>query len=217
MALHGRCPGGVCQGRLRRAKKVEKTDDADQSGVLEQSDEGVDDSRDDMRQRLRQHDQSHLLPVGQPDGVGALILPLVDGLEAAAHHFGHIGGREQHHADQGTQKIVEIDTFGKEQRQHDRGHEKHRDQRHAAPEFDEYNRQDPRDRHVRTPPERQHNAERKRRDDTGDGHDKRNQQAAPVIRVDGLEPDIGAQNQHDAGIDHQQPADDAEHPGEGGH
>ena len=83
------------------------------------------------------------------------------------------------------------DTFGKEQRQHTEAM-KARDQRHAAPEFDEYNRQDPRDRHVRTPPERQHVAERKRRDDTGDGHD--NQQAAPVIRVDGLEPDIGAQN-----------------------
>ena len=65
---------------------------------------------DDL-QRLRQDDQAHHLPVGQAQRLRALILALRDRLQAAAHHFGHIGRGEQRHADQGAQQLVEVDAL----------------------------------------------------------------------------------------------------------
>ena len=59
-------PFGRSQDRSAdHSHEVEHRDDRDQRGILEQADEGVDDARNNMGQRLRQDDQSHLLPGGQ--------------------------------------------------------------------------------------------------------------------------------------------------------
>ena len=119
------------------SEQIEKPDDRNQRGVLEQADETVDDSGNDDLQRLRQNDKAHHFPIGQAKRLRRLILALGNRLQAAAHHFRHVGRGKQRHADQGAHQLVEIDAFGQKQRQHDAGHEKHRDQRNAAPELNE--------------------------------------------------------------------------------
>ena len=89
---------GVAQfGSMRAASMVRRKSKmptmSDQRRVLEQADEGVDDVRDDDLQRLRQDDEPHHLPVAEAERHGALVLALRDGLQAAAHHLGHVGRR----------------------------------------------------------------------------------------------------------------------------
>ena len=72
-------------------QKIEKPDDRNQRRVLEQADETVDDSGNDDFQRLRQNDKAHHFPIGQAKRLRRLILALRDRLQAAAHHFRHVG------------------------------------------------------------------------------------------------------------------------------
>ena len=130
-------------------------------------------------QRLRQHDETHHPPIAEPERHRRLVLAARDRLQTAAHDFGHIGGREQHDADQHTRNSVDLPVARQEQRQHVGGEEQHRDQRHAAPELDEDDAERAHDRQRRAPPERQQDAERQRADDAGERDHQRHQEPAP--------------------------------------
>ncbi len=101
-----------------------------------------------MGEGLWQDNQPHHLPVRQAHRLCALILALVDRLQAATYNLGHIGRAEQHHPNQCAQQIVKIHSCRQEQRQHHRCHEQHCDQRNAAPEFDKDRAKDADHRHV---------------------------------------------------------------------
>src|SRR5690606_1893303 len=101
-------PGRVRGGALDAVQEIEEADDDDQAGVLEQRDEGVDDAGNHQFERLGQHHQAHHAPVAQAQRLGGLVLPLGNGLQAAAHHFGDVGGLEEDHHDHGAQQLVEV-------------------------------------------------------------------------------------------------------------
>src|SRR5271167_4482631 len=62
-----RRPGRIAEGRTKLPEQIEKRDDRDQRGILEQPDEAVDETRNDVAERLRQHDQPGRLPPGQTE------------------------------------------------------------------------------------------------------------------------------------------------------
>ncbi len=53
-----RSPIGIGKILTDDAQQIEHADDVDKARILEQTDEGVDDTRNDKLQRLRQNDQS---------------------------------------------------------------------------------------------------------------------------------------------------------------
>ena len=184
---------GVDQtGSANEARKlpeqIEQRDDRDQRGILEQRDEAVDEAGDDVAQRLRHHDQRRRLPPGQAERACRFPLPARDRLQAAADHLGLIGAGKQRDADQGAHQTVDREAGRNEQRQHVGCEEQHRDQRHAAPEFDEGDRENPDQRNRRAPAKRQRDADRHRGDDAGDRHHQRHQKPAPQPRIDNRQP-----------------------------
>ena len=120
-----------------------------------------------------------LLPVAQAKAVGRLVLPLRDRLQTAADDFRQIGRREQDQADLGAQQLVDGDAGRQEQREHDRCHEQHRDQRHAADQLDIGHAQRLDDRQVGPPAQRQQDRQRKGHDKTDHRQDQGQRQAAP--------------------------------------
>ena len=89
-----------------------------------------------MADRLRQDDQALLLPVGEAERVGGVMLAPRHRLQAAANDFGEIGAREQDEGDLRAQQFVDVDAVGHEQREHHARHEQQADQRHAADQLD---------------------------------------------------------------------------------
>ena len=81
-------------------------------------------------------------------------------------------------------QTVDREVSGQEQRQHIGGEEQHGDQRHAAPELDERDRENPDQRNGRAPAQRERDPDRHRGDDAGDRHHQRHQQAAPQPGID---------------------------------
>src|SRR3954470_22333086 len=179
----------------RHVQEVVEAHDEDERRVLEQRDEAVDDAGNDEPQRLGQDDQPHALPVAEPHGLGRLVLALGDGLEAAADHLGEVGAREDRDADERTGQLVDRPAGREEQRQHHRGHEQYSDQRHAADDLDEGDAQAADDRQVGAPPEGEDDAERERGDDADYRDQERQEQAAPQVRVDLLQPGYAASEQ----------------------
>ena len=84
-------PGGILSRRVDDAEEVKEADDGDQGGVFEEADEGVGDAGDDGHQRLRQDDEAHFRDVAEAEAVRCFILTARDGLQAATHHFRHVG------------------------------------------------------------------------------------------------------------------------------
>ena len=71
--------GGPLCIRMREvdhSQKIQKANDRHQSGIFEQTDKCVDDSRDDDFQRLRQNDHSHGLRKVQPRAAAPSNWPL---------------------------------------------------------------------------------------------------------------------------------------------
>ena len=130
---------------------------------LNVADESVDQRRDHQRQRLRQHDQPGAPPIAEAQRIGRLDLALRDRLQPAAHDFGEIGGGEQDERDLRAQQLVDRHAGRQEQRQHDRGHEQHRDQRHAAHQLDIGDADRAHRRQFRAPAERQQDRRAERR------------------------------------------------------
>ena len=179
-----RRPVRIGERRAQLSEQIEQRDDRDQRGVLEQADEAVDEAGDDVAQRLRHHDQPRGLGPGQAERARRLALPARDRREAAADVFGLVGAGKQRDADQGAHQSVDGESGRDEQRQHVGREEQHRDQRNAAPELDEGDRENPDQRNGRAPAERERNADRHRGDDAGDRHHQRHQQAAPQPGID---------------------------------
>ena len=102
-------------------------------------------------------------------------------LQASTHHFRHIGCRKQCYAYEGAQQLVEINPFGKEERQYDGSHEQHGDQGNATPELDEDNRHQFDNGQLGSPAERQKDADRQRNHNAGDGNHQCDEQTAPAI------------------------------------
>src|SRR3546814_7019266 len=80
-------------------------------------------------------------------------------LQAAAHHLGDVGRREDRHHDEHAQHEVEGGPGRQEIVQHRRGDEQQRDERHTADELDEHDRERAHDRHVRAPRSEEHTSE----------------------------------------------------------
>ena len=83
------------------------------------------------------------MPVGQAERHGASSCPRGIACKPPRIDFGLIGAGEQRDADQHAHQPVEAEARRQEQRQHVGREEQHGDQRHAAPEFDEDDENDP--------------------------------------------------------------------------
>ena len=199
-----RCPVRVGERRSQLPEQVEDRNDEHQRCVLEQRNERIDQIWNDRFQGLRHDDETGHPPIAQAQRHRALELAARDRLQAAAHHFRLVGGGKQHHPDQHPQQPVDVPALRQEQRQHVGGEEQHRDQRHAAPELDEDDRQRADDREFRAAAERQQDAERQRADDAGEGDDQRHQQAAPQASFHMRQSEHAA-DQQDEGDDRKDP------------
>src|SRR2546421_3960857 len=111
-------PERIRQGAAQLSEQIEDRHDQHQGGVLEQGDEGVDDPGNDQFERLRQHDQSHHLPIAEAQRHRALELTSGDRLQTAPDHLGHVRGREQRHPHECAQQGIDGPAVGQEQRQH---------------------------------------------------------------------------------------------------
>src|SRR5215813_10976280 len=196
-------PGRILERLADRAEQVGKADDGDERGVLEEVDDVVDDARHDDAQRLRQRDEDLHLPPFEADGIGGFFLLDRYALQAAAHGLGHVGGVEQRERHHGADQAVDADAIGQEQRHHDGRHEEHRQQRHAAPQLDEADREDADHRQLRAAAERQQDAERQRTCHGHEGDDDVEHQPAPQVGVDERQAGDPA-DQQDAGQQREQ-------------
>ena len=157
-------PGRVGQRRPVPAPlAAEKTDDADERGVLEQSDEGVDDPRDDMRQRLRQSRSAHLLPVRtgrrRPRPRYCPLSTAWRPPRRPLRPYRRV--REQHHAPiRARSRLSKLTPSGRNSGSMTDAMNRTVISGTPAPELDEDDRRDPRHRHVRAAPKRQHDAKR---------------------------------------------------------
>ena len=137
-----------------------------------------------------------LLPVGQAERIGGLILPARHRLQAAADDFGKIGAREQDDGDLRAQQLVDVDAVGHEQRKHHARHEQQADQRHAADQLDIEHAERTDRRQLRAPAERDEDSEREAEGETEGREDQRHRQAAPaVLRHEG-QAENAAPHQH---------------------
>ena len=191
-------PVGVAQRELQRAGQVVQADDGDQRGVLEGADEGVDDRRHHQAQRLRQDDLALRLPVAQAERLRGLDLALGQRLQTAAHHLGQVGRGEQRHADQHAQQHVDGAALRHEQWQHERGHEQHRDQRHATDQLDVEHAQRADAGQARLAPER-HQHRQREGDRPGSRVDSIRVSGRPPQRAvsTGARPNHAAEHQHE--------------------
>src|SRR6266436_8763667 len=69
-----RLPDGIDDGGLRCRQQVEDADDQNQTGILEEREEGIHEWWDHMPDGLLQDDQSVFLPVREAERVGRLVL-----------------------------------------------------------------------------------------------------------------------------------------------
>ena len=151
----------------------------------------------------------HHAPIRQAERLRRLVLAARDRRQPTAHDLRHIGRSEQRDADQRAQKLVRRQALRNEQRQHHARHEQHRDQRHAADEFDESHREKSYRRHIGAAGERQQNTERQGHHDAHGRDYDCDQDAAPergrdVDQAKARRPaqkDIGHDRQHDEEID----------------
>src|SRR5699024_7092809 len=155
-------PGGIDNRGLHRAQNIEQTDNQHQRRVLEQGDQRIDDPRDHHLEGLRQNDQPHFLPVAQAQRIRSLVLPARNGLQATAYDLGHISAVKEAQTDKRSKQFVDGYTGGQEQRNHQRGHEQHGNQRHTAKPLDEQDGKAANYRHGRTTTQRQQNTQRQR-------------------------------------------------------
>ena len=175
-------PGGVLSGGVDDAEEIVEADDGNQRRILEQADEGVGNAGDNGGQRLRQDDEAHFRPVTEAEAVRRFKLAARNRLQAAAHHFRHVGRGEEGNANQRAHQVVDMPGRRQEERQHDVRHKQHRDQRHAAPQFDKGDANAAQKRHIRSAAERQQHAERQRKEQPGGGNHQRQHHPAPEVR-----------------------------------
>ena len=81
---------------LRGPYRVDGAEHRDQSAVLLQCDEIVEQRRRHPARRLRQHHQSHRAPIVEAKGFGGGQLRRMDRLDARPEDLGHVGGVDQH-------------------------------------------------------------------------------------------------------------------------
>ncbi len=88
----------------------------------------------------------------RPKCACGLALPARDRLQAAADNLGMVGAGKQRDADQRAHQPIDREIPRQEQRQHVGREEQHRNQRNAAPELDEGDREHPDQWNGRAPP-----------------------------------------------------------------
>ena len=84
-------------------KELHKADDEHDGGVLDVDDEVVADLGNDVANGLGQNDAGHGLHMGHADGLGSLGLAGINGDDAAADGFGHVGAGVDGDNKQGAQ------------------------------------------------------------------------------------------------------------------
>src|SRR6266516_7626414 len=106
-------PRRLDDGCLAGRQQIEDADDEDEACILEKPDERIDERRNDEAQRLRQDDKTGLLPVGEAQRVGRLVLALRKRLQAAAHYLRQIGAGKENDRDLRAQQLVDVDPLRK--------------------------------------------------------------------------------------------------------
>ncbi len=94
---------GLVVDQLHRVQQVVHGQHADDAGALERADQHVPGRGHDRAHRLGDDDPAQRAAPAQPQRLGGLGLPGVHGEDAAAHHFGGVGGLVQGQADDGGQ------------------------------------------------------------------------------------------------------------------
>ncbi len=138
----------------------------------------------DDRQRLRQHDLPHHLRIAQAERLRRFELAARDGVQSAAHHFRHVGGCKQRHADQRPRQSVRRELLRHKERQHGVRHEQDRDQRHAAHELDEADGRGAHGRQSRAAPQREQHAAGQREHHANERHEQADENTAPKVGRD---------------------------------
>src|SRR6516164_10393701 len=95
------------------------------------------------------------MPIVMSKRLGCFVLLAGYGLQATTHHLGEIGGGKKDHGELRPQQLVDGHSRGQEKRQHNRGHEKNRNQWDAANQLDVSDGEPTNQRHLRSTPERQ--------------------------------------------------------------